>query len=279
MSAAGGPHKALEAAHLLGMDVCQLFTKNNQQWKAAPLTGEAIKLFQQTAETTGISRHLSHASYLLNFATANDELWQKSQIAFGDELDRAEALGLAYLVVHPGSASEGQAEKDALLRVSQTIDVVLTTRKKYKVMLLLETTAGQGKSIGHEFEQLAAILKKAKLGKRVGVCADTCHIFAAGYGLSTQKEYKRTWEAFDSIIGLDRLQVLHVNDSVKALGSRVDRHAGIGMGQIGEEGFKLLVKDKRLADKWFVMETPKGKADDGKELDAVNLAKLRGFLR
>lgn len=274
MSAAGGPEQALHAAHSFGMEACQLFTKNNKQWKAAPLHVDSVKLFVSTWKKLGLHCSLAHASYLLNLATRNDELWNKSIAALIDELERADQLGLHYLVIHPGTASDAD-EEAALDRIALALDTTLSQLPKIKTQLLLETTAGQGKSVGHTFKQLGNMLQRSKKGKKLGICLDTCHIFAAGYALSPVSDYRRTMQEFDSEIGLDRLAVLHVNDSVKGLGSRVDRHAALCQGAIGLEGLRNILSDKRLADRPMILETPKGISSDGQELDAVNLALMR----
>lgn len=274
MSAAGGPEQALHAAKTFGMEACQLFTKNNKQWKAPPMSDATVQLFLKTRKELGIQSTVSHASYLINLATKNEELWEKSVAALVDELDRANRLKLEYVVVHPGAASDDD-EVTALQRVAAAVDVAICTVPKLKTMLLLETTAGQGKSVGHRFAQLGGILKRAKKRNKVGVCLDTCHVFAAGYALSPKADYAKTIQEFEDEIGLDKLKMLHVNDSVKGLGSRVDRHAHIGMGLIGLDGFRNILSDKRLKDLPMFLETPKGINSDGHEWDAVNLKLMR----
>lgn len=274
MSAAGGPDQALHAAALFGMEACQLFTKNNKQWKAATLQEEAIKEFARVWKQLGLQYAVAHASYLINMATNNDALWNQSLAAIIDELERADHLGLDAVVVHPGTASDSD-EEHALLRVSQAVDAAMTALPKLKTKLLLETTAGQGKSIGHAFRQLGTILQRAKKGKKLGICLDTCHVFAAGYALSPISDYKVTMREFDDEIGLERLAMLHVNDSVKGLGCRVDRHAHLGTGSITMEGLRNIVSDKRFNELPMILETPKGIGPEGKEWDAVNLALLR----
>jgi deoxyribonuclease-4 len=278
LSAAGGPHRALETAAEYGMEACQLFTKNNQQWHAPDLTLEAIAVFAETSKRIGLQCMLAHSSYLLNLATKNEALWQKSIAALVDELRRADQLKLAYLVVHPGTASDDD-EAEALQRVSSAIDLALKQLPKIKTQLLLETTAGQGKSIGHRFEQLGTILDRSKQGKKVGVCLDTCHVFAAGYALSPANTYLQTMKEFDHAIGLERLAVLHLNDSVKGLGSRVDRHAHIGHGAIGLEGFGHVVNDKRFAQLPMILETPKEIGPDEIHWDILNLKQLNDLRR
>jgi deoxyribonuclease-4 len=276
MSAAGGPDQALHAAARFGMEACQLFTKNNKQWKAPSLTDDTVALFARTLKELGIQSTVSHASYLINLATKNTELWQKSVAALIDEFDRANRLQLDYLVVHPGTASDDD-EMGALKLVSAAVDAAMVAIPKRKTMLLLETTAGQGRSIGHTFLQLGTILKHARKGKQVGICLDTCHVFAAGYALSPKSDYEVTIKEFDDAIGLDRLKVLHVNDSVKGLGSRVDRHAALGLGSIGVEGLQNILSDKRFVDLPMILETPKGTATTGEEWDTINMRKIRQF--
>ena len=274
MSAAGGPEQALIAAKTFGMDACQLFTKNNKQWNALPLTDATVQLFHKTRKELGIQSAVSHASYLINLATKNEELWEKSVAALVDELNRANQLRLEYVVVHPGSASDDD-EETALKRVAAAVDVAISTVPKLKTMLLLETTAGQGKSVGHRFAQLGGILKRAKKRRNVGVCLDTCHVFAAGYALLAKTDYKQTMKEFEEEIGLEQLKMLHVNDSVKGLGTRVDRHAHIGMGSIGLEGFRNILSDKRLKELPMLLETPKGINPEGFEWDSINLKMMR----
>lgn len=274
MSAAGGPFQALLAAKSFGMSACQLFTKNNKQWSAPPLSPESIQSFTNTVQETGITCSMSHASYLINLASRNNVLWAKSVAALTDELIRADQLGLKYVVVHPGTASDAE-EEFALNRVSTAIDAVLANIPKLKARLLLETTAGQGKSVGHTFQQLGRMLSKARKGRKVDICIDTCHIFAAGYALSPRSDYQETMKEFDGEIGLDRLAMLHVNDSVKGLGSRVDRHAHLGMGAIGLDGLENILSDERFSELPKIMETPKGKSPDGPEWDEINLEKMR----
>lgn len=274
MSAAGGPDQALLAASSFGMEACQLFTKNNKQWKAAPLSNDTIAEFARVWKDLGIQYCVAHASYLINLATRNETLWEQSLAALIDELQRAEQLKLDAVVVHPGTASD-EDEAFGLLRVAQAVDAALLAIPKMKAQLLLETTAGQGKSIGHSFKQLGTILRNAKKGKKVGVCLDTCHVFSAGYALWPSADYKQTMKEFDDEIGLNRLAMLHVNDSVKGLGCKVDRHAHLGHGSITLEGLKNIVGDKRFKDIPMILETPKGDSPDGRPWDAVNFGKLR----
>lgn len=273
MSIAGGYYKALAAAQEHSCQAVQLFTKNNNQWAAKAMTDEDIRLFQQGRQDANLEVALAHDAYLINLASHQETLWRRSMDAFVIEMERAEALGLDYLVTHPGAAVDGD-EHAGLLRVARALDEVHRRCPNYHVMVLLETTAGQGTSLGHRFEHLAEIIDLATHPERIGVCLDTCHVFAAGYPLAPAKEYRATMRTFDRIIGLDRLRAFHVNDSKKPLGSRVDRHAHIGQGCLGLEPFRLLVKDRRFRHHPMILETPKEGA-----MDAVNLKTLRDLFK
>lgn len=276
LSIAGGYHKALEAAAQMGMETVQLFTSSPSQWNRKPISPEEIATFKAMLKSTKLKYPTAHDSYLINLAAPDDTLYRRSIAAFLDELDRAAALGLSYLVTHPGS-HVGSGEDAGLEKVATAIDEIHSARPDCPVMVLLETTAGQGSSLGARFEHLAYLLQTVKEPRRLGVCLDTCHIFAAGYPLTTDDDYDATFRKFDRIVGLKWLKLFHVNDSVKPLGSRVDRHAGIGLGQIGTNAFRRLVNDPRFAKKPLIMETPK-EAADGTEMDPINLALLRSFL-
>jgi deoxyribonuclease-4 len=276
MSAAGGAFKALLAARDLGMETVQLFSKNNNQWTGKPLTNEDIRVFRQTLRETGLKYPTAHDSYLINLASPDPALWQKSVDAFVDEVDRADALGIEYLVTHPG-AHVGAGEETGLANVVRALDEVHARRPEAKVRTLLEVTAGQGTSLGHRFEHLAAILDRVRDPVRLGVCFDTCHAIAAGYPLFPEPDYRRTFDEFDRLIGLDRLKVFHMNDSKKPLGSRVDRHEHIGLGHVGLEAFRLIVNDPRFHGHPMILETPKHDAD-GREMDPVNLSVLRSLV-
>lgn len=272
LSAAGEPKNALEEAARLGMQACQLFTKSNRQWAAAPLAEDAVARFHETRRATGLRCAVAHAAYLLNLATKDDALRRRSADALLIELQRAERLGLDFVVVHPGAASDDDAEA-ALALAAAAIDDVHGRLGPVRVQLLLETTAGQGRCIGARFEELAGIVQRMQTGERVGFCLDTCHVFAAGYPLAPKKKYEATLAEFDRLLGLARLRVFHLNDSLKPLGSRVDRHAHLGRGELGLEPFKLLATDPRFADRPMILETPKGEVN-GEAWDAVNLRTL-----
>jgi deoxyribonuclease-4 len=276
MSIAGGCHNALLEAHTQGCSTVQLFTKNSNQWNARDLTDDEVQLFRSTLRRTRLRLPMAHDSYLINLASPDEALYRRSLDAFTDEVRRAEQLGLRYLVMHPGAHMD-TGEEAGLARVAGALDEVHGRCPGFRVQVLLETTAGQGTTLGHRFEHLGRILSLVAQPERLGVCFDTCHVFAAGYALAPEKEYRATLRAFDRAAGLKQLRVFHVNDSLKPQGSRVDRHAHIGRGQMGLEPFRLLVNDRRFRNRPMVLETAK-EDEDGKAMDAVNLATLRGLL-
>jgi len=275
LSVAGGLHKAAEAARGFGMDTVQVFTSNPNAWAAKQLDPAAVGAFKKAVADHAIRFPTSHDSYLINLAAPDDALWQKSIDAFVAELDRSEELGLSYVVTHPG-AHVGSGVEAGIGRVVAALDVIQERCKGYRVRVLLETTAGQGTTLGAKFEELAVMLDRVQQPERLGVCLDTCHVFAAGYALGTDADYADTFDRFDRLIGLRRLFLFHVNDSLKPFGSRVDRHAAIGKGEMGEEPFRRLVRDPRFADTPMILETPKEDAD-GTAMDPVNLALLKSF--
>ncbi|QDT39388.1 deoxyribonuclease IV [Stratiformator vulcanicus] len=274
LSIAGGYHKAAEAAAALKMDCVQIFTKNNNQWRAKPITEEDVSLFREAVEGAGLSYPCAHTSYLLNPAAPDDELWHKSIDGLIVELERAEQLGLAGLVLHPGSPKD-RGEEFGLDRITQCLDRVLA-KADSEVPIWLEATAGQGSHLGHRFEQLGELLKRSARPKRLAVCIDTCHIFAAGYPIADETDYEQTIAELDHHVGLSNVAAFHLNDSKKELGSRVDRHEHIGQGKIGREGFRNVVTDSRFDSLPMYLETPKGQREkDDKDWDAVNLGLLR----
>jgi len=278
MSIAGGYYKAVNAAAEFGMETVQLFTKNNNQWRAKPITDDDVRRFQEAVEETGIQKPCAHTSYLINLASPKPELWRKSLDAFVIELQRAEALGLTGLVIHPGSYVDS-TEEDGLRRIVKALDKALKQTQGFGVEIWLETTAGQGTNLGWRFEHLRAILDRVATADRIGVCVDTCHIFAAGYPLKKPEDYAATMSELDAVIGLDRVRAFHLNDSKRERGSRVDRHEHIGEGKLGREPFRHLLNDPRFAALPMYLETPKGERErDGKPWDAVNLAKLRRLI-
>jgi deoxyribonuclease IV len=273
MSIAGGYERALLAAHALGCQTVQLFTKNNNQWSAPRISEDQSALFRKTREETGIVDPVAHTSYLINLASPDDVLWKKSIEAMVHEVQRCRQLGIADLVVHPG-AHTGSGEQAGLWRVARALDQIRDRTGELGVTIDLETTAGQGTTIGHRFEHLQAILELVADSRGLGICLDSCHIFAAGYSLETPERYDEVIERLKQTVGIDRLRVWHLNDSCRECGSRVDRHAGIGTGRMGLEPFRSIVKDPRFRHLPMILETPKGKKD-GEELDARNLRILR----
>ena len=254
-------------------------TKNNNQWRAKELTDEDVALFKGKLAELGVQHPLAHDSYLINLASPDPELWAKSVDSFVMEMLRADRLGIPYLVTHPG-AHTTSSEEAGIAAVVRALDEVHRQTRGIKTMCLLETTAGQGSCLGRTFEQLGAMIDGVQDPDRLGVCVDTCHIFAAGYSIGTEKEYKATMKALDSAVGVKLVKAFHVNDSLKPLGSRVDRHAHIGKGMIGKEAFRFLVNDRRFKKVPMYLETPKGSGQDEKEgkFDKMNLKTLRGLV-
>ncbi|MBW2608145.1 MAG: deoxyribonuclease IV [Deltaproteobacteria bacterium] len=283
-SIARGLDKALFEAKSYGCNTLQIFTKNANAWKERIVTQKEIENFEQAKLETGITEIASHTSYLINPATPEKKKHKMSINALLQELVRSSNLGIPYVVLHPGSHMEA-GEKEGILRIAESIDEIFAKTPGISTRLLLETTAGQGSSVGHTFEQLASIISKVEKKINLGVCLDTCHIFAAGYDIRTMEYYRKTMDDFDSIIGLDRLSFIHLNDSKKELGSRVDRHEQIGRGYIGLDAFKYIMNDDRFFDIPKIIETPKGepkgkpKGKTDKDWDETNLKLLRGLVQ
>ena len=275
MSISGGVFNAFLFGEELGCTTIQIFTKNNNQWKAKELLPEDVKKFFENQKRTEISPVVGHNGYLINLASSKEDVYRQSLESMLVELERAELLGLPYLVMHPGSHL-GKGEKVGIEKIARSIDWLHRKTKGYKVKILLETTAGQGSALGYRFEHLAEIIERVKEEKRLGVCYDTCHTFAAGYDIRTKKAYELTFKEFDKVIELSRLKVIHVNDSLKDLGSRVDRHQHIGEGKIGLSGFRLLMNDKRWEKIPKILETPK---EGGTTRDIKNLNVLKSLVK
>ncbi len=274
MSIAGGVHKALLLGKQAGCDVIQVFTKSSRQWAATPYNKDDIAAFHHNQKETGIVTVIAHDSYLLNLGSPDDSLRKKSIQAFIDEIERCEILGISNLVAHPG-AHMGTGEDTGIKLIARSLDHVHTACPGYNVKVTLEITAGQGSTLGYRFDQIARIIDAAKAGDRLRVCFDTEHAFAAGYDIRTKEGYERTFTEFDEAVGFDRIAAFHLNDSKKPLNSRVDRHEHIGKGEIGLEGFRMLVNDRRFWGLPMCLETPKG--PDLKE-DRENLAVLRSLI-
>lgn len=278
MSIAGGYYKAVNAAAELGMATVQVFTKNNNQWRAKPISEEEAAQFAKTLAEHKIRHPLSHSSYLINLAAPDDELWRKSIDAMVVELERAQQLGIPYVVMHPGAYTTS-CEEAGLERIAAALDEIHARIPKAKSKVLLENTAGQGSCLGCDFQHLATIIDKVKAADRLGVCIDTCHAFAAGYALIEKRDYTKTFAELDRLVGLDRVKAFHLNDSKRELGSRVDRHEHIGLGHLGLEPFRHLLNDKRFREIPMYLETAKETNEDGEEWDAVNLRTLRSLVK
>lgn len=276
MSMAGGYYKAVEIARECGCDCVQLFTKNNNQWRAKEIVQEDVERFQGALKELKIAHPLSHSSYLINLAAPASELWKKSIDAMIIELQRAGMLGIPYVVMHPGSFTTS-SEVKGLKRIARAINSIHRQTKTAGANILLENTAGQGSNLGWRFEHLAAIIDGVKDPERLGVCIDTCHAFAAGYAMGTEKEYKATMRELNKTVGVKLVKAFHLNDSKREFGSRVDRHEHIGRGHLGIEPFRFLLNDCRFRKVPMYLETPKGQ-EKGEELDVINLRTLRTLL-
>jgi deoxyribonuclease-4 len=279
-SIAGGFAKAVERAVDTGCECLQVFTRNINQWKTTPIDPDEAAAFRRAVREAGLALVVAHDSYLINPASADPELRNKSIAALADELRRAELLGIPWVVAHPGAAGDQPLSK-AVERAARGIAAALRTTKGLAAGILIETTAGQGSCLGASFAEIGRMLELIDavpgLGKRAAVCLDTCHVFAAGYPLAPREALDETLAAFDEAIGLERLKLIHANDSKKPLGSRVDRHEAIGKGEIGRAAFQLIVNHPRLAGIPLILETPK-EGPDGKPTparDRSNLALLR----
>ena len=283
ISIAGGLPRAVDRAPAARAQALQIFTKSAGQWRARTLPPEEIALFRARVREAQLAPVIAHNSYLINVAAAPGELRNQSIAALGEELDRAEALGLDGLVMHPGSYTSGN-ERDGLRRIADALDRILAARPHGRTMILLEHTAGQGTNLGHRFEHLAEIIHRLGGSPRVGVCIDTCHLLAAGYDICTPEGYRETFETFDRIVGLGRIRAFHLNDSKKPCGSRVDRHEHIGKGCLGLEPFRLLLNDPRFAAHGMLLETPKLETPESRRRsdldpwDARNLRTLRRLI-
>ena len=296
MSVAGGYHKAVERASDAGCHCVQIFTttprtwpqnaqrkvvhgstKKNNQWRAKEITDDDAVKFRRALDDLQIAHPLSHASYLINLASPDKALWTKSVDGMVVELQRAGKLNIPFVVVHPGSYTTS-CEEEGIEQIALALNTIHQQTSRIRADCLLENTAGQGTNLGWRFEQLAAILDGVVQQDRVGICFDTCHAFAAGYPLTTRDEFTATFSELDRLIGIGKLQAIHLNDSKREFGARVDRHENLGEGCLGLEPFRHLVNDSRLCDVPMYLETPKGKNPAGDEWDQVNLATLRALI-
>ena len=272
ISIAGGPAQAIHRGESIGCTAIQIFTKSNRQWLAKPLSKEDVEAFKEAWSQSSIRSIIAHAAYLINLGSNNTETVSKSAKALSDELKRCEQLGIPYLVLHPGSRGEA-TEEQALEQVAQQLDAIFRATPG-NTMILLETMAGQGTNLCYRLESIASIYQASQHKERLGVCLDTCHVFAAGYDLRTPHAYQAFWKEFDNLLGLDLLKAIHINDSKKGFGSRADRHEHIGKGAIGLDAFRFLCTDSRFAHIPKILETPKESLED----DARNMAVIKDLI-
>jgi len=276
LSIAGGFHLALLRGSELGCDTVQIFTKNSVQWRAAPITPVELNSFLAARECLRIEPVFAHSAYLINLASPDRKIYARSLQAFAVELERAALLDLPFLVFHPGSHA-GKGEREGLERLIRALDELLCDRASGP-LAVVETTAGQGGCLGYRFEHLAEILQKCKYPGRLGFCLDTSHVFAAGYDIRSLSGLEETLSQFEMLVGLRHLAVIHLNDSLKPLGSRIDRHTHIGEGYLGLQAFAQILNHPRLRHLPMVIETPKLSAE-GKDMDRTNLTILRSLKR
>jgi deoxyribonuclease-4 len=280
MSVSGGVSKAVDRAVLHGCEALQIFSKNANQWLGTPLDPVEARAFRARIEATGITPAVSHASYLINLATTFPHLRAQSIAAFIDELDRAHALGLLGVVIHPGTCTAG-SDQDALRLIAEGIREAFGARPRRKTLVILEHTAGQGRTLAYRFEHLRAIIEHLDGSPRLGVCLDTCHLLASGYDIASEEGYEKTFAEFGRLVGFERLRVFHGNDSKKPCGSRIDRHEHIGQGCLGEAPFRRLLHDRRFTGLPILIETAKSRGAERPNaialdpLDVQNLETLR----
>lgn len=272
ISIEGGLEKAIERGASIECTTIQIFTKSNRQWFAKKITQEEIETFKKAQKKYSVTPVVAHGSYLINLGSPKKDVQEKSIKALTTELNRCDQLGIPYLVLHPGARLTSHINT-CIKSIASNIDTALQ-ESNGKTMVLLETMAGQGSTVGSTFEEVAQIRRLTKEKSRIGVCLDTCHIFAAGYDFTTEETYKKLWDSFDSVIGVKNLKVIHINDSKKELSSKVDRHVDIGAGKIGLEGFKLLFNDERFFNVPKILETPKESLEDDKR----NMEELKKLL-
>lgn len=274
MSIAGGVDKAIERGASLSCSAIQIFTKNSNQWTGRPFAQDEIERFKSLRDKSSIKQVIAHDSYLINLASGSPELRERSVNALISEMDRCRILGIQHIIIHPGAHLD-RGEDAGIKNIINSLDIICDKTEEWGVDIALETTAGQGTNIGYRFEHLNRIIDGVRNTDRIKACIDTCHIFAAGYDVRTQEGYNEVIDAFNKIIGLDRLVCIHLNDSKKGLGSRVDRHEHIGKGFIGSECFRLIMNDRRFNNIVRIIETPKG--PDMRE-DRINLKYLRKLI-
>ncbi|MCP4590550.1 MAG: deoxyribonuclease IV [bacterium] len=277
MSIAGGLENAVQAAVEVGCECLQIFVKNQRQWTAPELTADQIARFKHAVRQSGVRPVVAHATYLINLASPDDATWRRSINALTDELLRCEALGIRALVVHPG-AHVGEGLDTGIARIVSALDEIHQRTGSLRARLALETTAGQGTAIGAEVAEIGRILETVQHPRRLRVCVDTCHVFAAGYDIRKPEAYASLIEELRTHVGLGNISCIHLNDSKRACGSRVDRHDHVGQGKIGKAGLARVVNDTHLATIPKILETPKGTDGRGTDLDRANLKRLRKWI-
>jgi len=275
-SVAGGVSRAVDRGVLHGCEALQIFSKNGNRWHGVALETAEVRRFRRRLTESGIEPAVSHASYLINLGTSVRALWEQSVAALADELDRAQALGLLGVVIHPGTCT-GSTEAEALRLVADGTRRALEAHARRSTMVLLENTAGQGRSLGYRFEHLAAIIDRLDGHPRVGVCLDTCHLLASGYDIVSEQGFQKTFREFERLVGFDRLRVLHGNDSKRPLGSRVDRHEHIGEGFLGLEPFRRLMHDPRFDGLPILIETEKSRIRRRAEIVAADVLDMKNL--
>jgi deoxyribonuclease IV len=274
VSIEGGVHNSIGRGVHLGCTAIQIFTKNATRWKSRSLPEDVIREFRVQRDEADMFV-VAHDSYLINLGSPDDGLWKRSISAFVQEMERAEQLGIPYVVMHPG-AHKGAGEKAGIGRIITAINTVLKATDGFKVCILVENTAGQGTVVGYRFEHVAEIINGVKQPERMGACIDTCHAFAAGYDMRTEETYQTTMKELDDVIGYDRVKVIHLNDCKKGLGQRVDRHEHIGKGRLGLEPFRFIMNDPHFSHVPKLIETPKRRGLT--DMDPVNLDLLRSLV-
>ncbi len=278
LSVAGGLENALIEAAELKMECVQVFTKNQRQWAAKPLNSEQIDLWNTHLKSSGVRTTVSHDSYLINLAAADTTIRTKSIKLFIEEIERCEALGIPFLVTHPG-AHVGQGEKKGIARVVAALNRVHRALKGYRTITCLEITAGQGTTLGYRFEHLREIIDGVNEPERLGACFDTAHALAAGYDLTSHAGAKSVFQKFDDTVGLGQLRVFHLNDSKVERGRRVDRHEHIGHGHVSLDAFRYIVNAPAFRKLPKILETPKGTDPRGRQWDSVNMTKLKRLMK
>lgn len=277
LSIAGGIYNSIIKANKLNINALQIFLKNSNRWIAKEYSDENIKKYFEEKQKYSDLEIFAHSAYLINLAAEPGDTWNKSVLALVDEIKRADTLSIPWIVIHPGSHKE-KGEEWGIKRVVETLDIVFEKAENSKAGILLETTAGQGSNLGYKFEHLRDIIQLSKNKDRLAVCFDTCHLFAAGYDLLSENSINNMLDSFENLIGLEKLKLIHLNDTKFGLASKKDRHEHIGQGLLGENAIKLILNNRRLKNVPFIMETPKDKTKDELYSDRLNLEKVLSLI-